>query len=99
MSNYYFNKTTPIIILLLILSVGCNIRNGSEEIDSNEFIMKTLYLEQRKPEGALNWTLNSPEAQYDVDLQLVVAKEPTAFIYVDNIPNYKITADTIRIIR
>lgn len=83
-----------LILLLASLAVmtGCQEQPVSNQ-QAPPFVLRSLSLNQRKPDGSRDWDLNSPEARYDLDSRTVRAKRPSGVLYKADQPGFRISAD------
>ena len=83
-----------LILLMASLAVmtGCQQQPVSNQ-QAPPFVLRSLSLNQRKPDGSRDWDLNSPEARYDLDSRTVRAKRPSGVLYKADQPGFRISAD------
>ena len=52
---------------------GCADGGSGTTSAAPPFVFRSLKLDQKKPDGLMDWSLNSPEARYELSRQLVRA--------------------------
>ncbi len=77
----------------LVLSCSSSTANRSERAGPPPFVFRKLELEQKKPNGDIDWILSSPEARYELTLRMVRAKNPIGTLYNNNKATFQIKAD------
>ena len=89
---------TPVILSSLVLGCSSSTGNKSETAAPVPFVFRKLELEQKKPNGEVDWILSSPEARYEFSRRLVRAKLPSGVLYSNKNPSFNIRADFATII-
>ena len=88
--------SSPSRLVLLCITLGlAACREGPpQSVEAyRPFVLRTLDLNQRHPDGTKDWDLKSPEARYDMNSRTVRARQPTGVLYRNNKPAYRIQAD------
>jgi LPS export ABC transporter protein LptC len=81
-----------LLVASLAVMTGCQEQPVSDQ-QAPPFVLRSLSLNQRKPDGSRDWDLNSPEARYDLDSRTVRAKRPSGLLYKADQPGFRISAD------
>ena len=81
-----------LLVASLAVMTGCQQQPVSNQ-QAPPFVLRSLSLNQRKPDGSRDWDLNSPEARYDLDSRTVRAKRPSGVLYKADQPGFRISAD------
>ena len=77
----------------LISSCASKSPNQIKNQASTPFIFRSLDLKQRRPDGARDWELTSPEARYNTSARTVRAKIPKGILYFEDKPSFMISAE------
>ena len=77
----------------LISSCASKSPNQNKNQASTPFIFRSLDLKQRRPDGARDWELTSPEARYNTAARTVRAKIPKGILYFEDKPSFMISAE------
>ena len=73
--------------------IGCADEGSGSTSEAPPFVFNSLKLNQKKPDGLMDWSLNSPEARYELSRQLVRARDPIALLYKDGKPSFRVQSD------
>ena len=73
--------------------IGCADEGSGSTSEAPPFVFRSLKLNQKKPDGLMDWSLNSPEARYELSRQLVRARDPIALLYKDGKPSFRVQSD------
>ncbi len=73
--------------------IGCADEGSRSTSEAPPFVFRSLKLNQKKPDGLMDWSLNSPEARYELSRQLVRARDPIALLYKDGKPSFRVQSD------
>ena len=84
-------RLIPLLAGLAVMT-GCQEKPASNQ-QASPFVLRSLSLNQLKPDGSRDWDLSSPEARYDLDSRTVRAKRPSGVLYKADRPGFRITAD------
>ena len=84
-------RLIPLLAGLAVIT-GCQQQPASDQ-QAPPFVLRSLSLNQLKPDGSRDWDLSSPEARYDLDSRTVRAKRPSGVLYKADRPGFRITAD------
>lgn len=76
---------------LLVSVAGCQERLTKEEA-TLPFVFRSLQLSQNDSNGRPAWTLNSPEARYDITRRLAQARQLRGTLYAEGRPAYQLSA-------
>lgn len=82
----------PALLLGSCLS-GCVQQPKAVQDSSPPFVFRSLDLNQRRQDGMRDWDLSSPEARYDLSSRTVRARRPTAVLYKNDQPSFRISAE------
>ena len=72
---------------------GCVQQPKAVQDSSPPFVFRSLDLNQRRQDGLRDWDLSSPEARYDLSSRTVRARRPTAVLYKNDQPSFRISAE------
>ncbi len=74
---------------------GCVQQPKAVQDSSPPFVFRSLDLNQRRQDGLRDWDLSSPEARYDLSSRTVRARRPTAVLYKNDQPSFRISAELV----
>ena len=80
-------------LVALLLLTGCVSEQPSATVQSPPFVFRSLKLEQKTRKGLMDWSLNSPEARYELNRRLVRAVQPVGVLYRKGKPSFKVQSD------
>ncbi len=83
---------TAALAVIAVLS-GCSDEGAGSTSTAPPFVFRSLKLDQKKADGLMDWSLNSPEARYELSRQLVRARQPIAFLYKNGKPSFRVQSD------
>ncbi|WP_114992875.1 LPS export ABC transporter periplasmic protein LptC [Synechococcus sp. UW179A] len=81
-----------LLITLMLLS-GCVSEKPASTVQSPPFVFRSLKLEQKTKQGLMDWSLNSPEARYELNRRLVRARQPVGVLYRKGKPSFRVQSD------
>ena len=81
------------LLITLILLAGCASEKPVSTIQSPPFVFRSLKLEQKNKQGFIDWSLNSPEARYELSRRLVRARQPVGVLYRKGKPSFRVRSD------
>ena len=81
------------LLITLILLAGCASERPVSTIQSPPFVFRSLKLEQKNKQGFIDWSLNSPEARYELSRRLVRARQPVGILYRKGKPSFRVRSD------
>ena len=81
------------LLITLILLAGCASERPVSTIQSPPFVFRSLKLEQKNKQGFIDWSLNSPEARYELSRRLVRARQPVGVLYRKGKPSFRVRSD------
>ena len=76
-------RSLPIGLALL---AGCTGAGPDPTAQAPPFVFRALKLEQKNKEGLMDWSLNSPEARYELSRRLVRARQPVGVLFRNGKP-------------
>ena len=80
-------------LVALLLLTGCVSEQPAATVQSPPFVFRSLKLEQKTRKGLMDWSLNSPEARYELNRRLVRAVQPVGVLYRKGKPSFKVQSD------
>lgn len=80
-------------LVALLLLTGCVSEQPAARVQSPPFVFRSLKLEQKTRKGLMDWSLNSPEARYELNRRLVRAVQPVGVLYRKGKPSFKVQSD------
>ena len=80
-------------LVALLLLTGCVSEQPAATVQSPPFVFRSLKLEQKSRKGMMDWSLNSPEARYELNRRLVRAVQPVGVLYRKGKPSFKVQSD------
>ncbi|CAI8409882.1 MAG: Lipopolysaccharide export system protein LptC [Cyanobium sp. ARS6] len=80
-------------LVALLLMTGCVSEQPAATVQSPPFVFRSLKLEQKTRKGLMDWSLNSPEARYELNRRLVRAVQPVGVLYRKGKPSFKVQSD------
>ena len=81
------------LIVSLSLLSGCVSEQPASTVQSPPFVFRSLKLEQKTKQGLMDWSLNSPEARYELNRRLVRARQPVGVLYRKGKPSFRVQSD------
>ena len=69
------------LLIILLLLTGCVSEKPASTVQAPPFVFRSLKLEQKTKQGLMDWSLNSPEARYELTRRLVRARQPVGVLY------------------
>ena len=81
------------LLIFLSLLAGCASERPVSTIQSPPFVFRSLKLEQKNKQGFIDWSLNSPEARYELSRRLVRARQPVGVLYRKGKPSFRVRSD------
>ena len=81
------------LLIFLSLLAGCASEKPVSTIQSPPFVFRSLKLEQKNKQGFIDWSLNSPEARYELSRRLVRARQPVGVLYRKGKPSFRVRSD------
>ena len=85
-------------LLLAVLLAACQNKPKPEQLPPQPFVLRSLELRQRDPQGRLLWEISSPETRYDLSRRLAQARQLRGVIYQKGRPLYRLSASTAVVI-
>ena len=82
---------TALVVMSMI--TACADGGSGSTSAAPPFVFRSLKLDQKKADGLMDWSLNSPEARYELSRQLVRARKPVALLYKDGKPSFRVQSD------
>lgn len=74
----------------LALLAGCTGAGPDPTAQAPPFVFRALKLEQKNKEGLMDWSLNSPEARYELSRRLVRARQPVGVLFRNGKPSFRV---------
>ena len=74
------------LAVMTVLS-GCADGGSGTTSAAPPFVFRSLKLDQKKADGLMDWSLNSPEARYEL------SRQPVALLYKDGKPSFRVQSD------
>ena len=81
------------LLISSLLLTGCVSEQPASTVQSPPFVFRSLKLEQKNKQGVMDWSLNSPEARYELTRRLVRAREPVGVLYRNGKPSFTVRSD------
>ena len=81
------------LIMSLLLLTGCVSEKPASMVQAPPFVFRSLKLEQKTKQGLMDWSLNSPEARYELNRRLVRARQPIGVLYKNGKPSFRVRSD------
>ncbi|KZR88035.1 LPS-assembly protein LptD [Synechococcus sp. MIT S9509] len=81
------------LLITLLLLTGCVSEKPTSTFQSPPFVFRSLKLEQKTKQGLMDWSLNSPEARYELNRRLVRARQPVGVLYRKGKPSFRVQSD------
>ncbi|QNI54715.1 LptC-related/ lipopolysaccharide assembly protein [Synechococcus sp. BIOS-E4-1] len=81
------------LLITLLLLTGCVSEKPTSTVQSPPFVFRSLKLEQKTKQGLMDWSLNSPEARYELNRRLVRARQPVGVLYRKGKPSFRVQSD------
>ena len=81
------------LLITLFLLAGCASEKPASTAQSPPFVFRSLKLEQKNKQGLIDWSLNSPEARYELSRRLVRARAPVGVLYRKGKPSFEVRSD------
>ena len=81
------------LLISLILLTGCVSEKPASTVQAPPFVFRSLKLEQKTKQGLMDWSLNSPEARYELNRRLVRARQPVGVLYRKGKPSFRVMSD------
>lgn len=76
-----------------LLLTGCVSEKPSSMVQAPPFVFRSLKLEQKNKQGLMDWSLNSPEARYELSRRLVRARQPVGVLYKEGKPSFRVQSE------
>ena len=86
------------LLITLVALVGCASERPASTVQSPPFVFRSLKLEQKNKQGLIDWSLNSPEARYELSRRLVRARLPVGVLYRKGKPSFRVQSDLALVI-
>ena len=86
------------LLITLVALVGCASERPASTVQSPPFVFRSLKLEQKNKQGLIDWSLNSPEARYELSRRLVRARLPVGVLYRKGKPSFRVRSDLALVI-
>ena len=94
MVNMLFRSALGVTALVVMsLLSACSDGGSGSTSAAPPFVFRSLKLDQKKADGLMDWSLNSPEARYELSRQLVRARQPVALLYKDGKPSFRVKSN------
>jgi len=87
-----------VLLITLLLMTGCVSEKPTSTVQAPPFVFRSLKLEQKTKQGLLDWSLNSPEARYELTRRLVRARQPVGFLYRNGKPSFRVMSELALIV-
>jgi len=81
------------LLILLTLLTGCVSEKAASTVQAPPFVFRSLKLEQKTKQGLMDWSLNSPEARYELTRRFVRARHPVGALYKNGKPSFSVKSD------
>ena len=81
------------LLITLVLLTGCVSEKPASTVQAPPFVFRSLKLEQKTKQGLMDWSLNSPEARYELNRRLVRARQPVGVLYRKGKPSFRVQSD------
>ena len=81
------------LMMSLLLMTGCVSEKPASTVKAPPFVFRSLKLEQKTKQGLMDWSLNSPEARYELNRRLVRARHPIGVLYKNGKPSFRVRSD------
>ena len=81
------------LMMSLLLMTGCVSEKPASTVQAPPFVFRSLKLEQKTKQGLMDWSLNSPEARYELNRRLVRARHPIGVLYKNGKPSFRVRSD------
>ena len=81
------------LLIILLLLTGCVSERPTSTAQAPPFVFRSLKLEQKTKQGLMDWSLNSPEARYELTRRLVRARQPVGVLYRNGKPSFRVKSD------
>ncbi len=81
------------LLVTMSLLTGCESEKPASTVQSPPFVFRSLKLEQKTKQGQMDWSLNSPEARYELNRRLVRARQPVGVLYRKGKPSFRVQSD------
>ena len=81
------------LLINLTLLTGCVSEKPASTVQAPPFVFRSLKLEQKTKQGLMDWSLNSPEARYELTRRLVRARQPVGVLYRNGKPSFNVKSD------
>ena len=91
-------RQTGGLLIAFVALVGCASERPSSTVQSPPFVFRSLKLEQKNKQGLIDWSLNSPEARYELSRRLVRARLPVGVLYRKGKPSFRVQSDLALVI-
>ena len=91
-------RQTGGLLIVFVALVGCASERPSSTVQSPPFVFRSLKLEQKNKQGLIDWSLNSPEARYELSRRLVRARLPVGVLYRKGKPSFRVQSDLALVI-
>ena len=91
-------RQTGGLLIVFVALVGCASERPSSTVQSPPFVFRSLKLEQKNKQGLIDWSLNSPEARYELSRRLVRARLPVGVLYRKGKPSFRVRSDLALVI-
>ena len=87
-----------VAVVALLTLMGCETNRQAATTDAPPFVFRSLELHQKRPNGARDWDLISPEARYEFNRRLVRARRPEGILYRNDQPTFRISANQATVV-
>ena len=91
-------RLTGGLLITVVALVGCASERPASTVQSPPFVFRSLKLEQKNKQGLIDWSLNSPEARYELSRRLVRARLPVGVLYRKGKPSFRVRSDLALVI-
>ena len=81
------------LLISSLMLTGCVSEKPASTVQAPPFVFRSLKLEQKNKQGLMDWSLNSPEARYELTRRLVRAREPDGVLFRNGKPSFRVRSD------
>jgi LPS export ABC transporter protein LptC len=81
------------LLISSLMLTGCVSEKPASTVQAPPFVFRSLKLEQKNKQGLMDWSLNSPEARYELTRRLVRAREPVGVLFRNGKPSFRVRSD------